>query len=330
MISFKWMHPEGGVKVEGGDGTNGTTATLLTEANQSFRDAFLKWMNSENSQNVKYKEYQAIERQAKDMVAWIMEQRVELPDDNAKMRETLERVESSLEAAINLYRDQHDVVNYEPIRGIIESIASCNTPDGLDPKNIDIQGVFTGLHGLDLTERDIMVFRDFFLKLMKKSPETQAQMLWYFELMRDYTVSKSNNISLHTNPLKNLLFKETGISYKDWILRIFANFEKDEAWMVALAEAIRNAEAPKMTSKQFIKYMFDEKSDVMEAEEVDWLRGYYEKYGDDNVDIKRLDAGDVKRRNDIAKKYITEHSEMGKTTPRAVAMAQEFRDFTWF
>jgi|GEM_PF-6079564 len=81
---------------------------------------------------------------------------------------------------------------------------------------------------------------------MKKSPETQARMLWYFELVNDYVISKSSNLSLHTNPLKNLLFKETNISYEDWILRIFANFERDEAGMTALIEAIRNAEAPQV------------------------------------------------------------------------------------
>lgn len=168
--------------------------------------------------------------------------------------------------------------------------------------------------------------------LMEQSPEIQADILWFLELVHDCIISKSNDLSIRTNPLKNLLFYETDIPYKDWILRVFANFERDENGMKALMQSIRNAEAPQVGLKTFIRHLYDTKSEVMDGEDRAWLESLYTQWPDEQETNKpnTISFEDKKKRDSIAKKYFFDHSEMGKTNAEAIDMAQEFRDFTWY
>lgn len=146
-----------------------------------------------------------------------------------------------------------------------------NGTEGLHPDTLKIQTLFSGLQGDELSSADIILFQSLQAKFMEKSPETQARMLWFFELANDYVVSKSNDLSIHTNPLKNVLFGEQDISYKDWIVGIFKNFEKNESEMASLDASIRNAEAPRIGLKQFIRHLFDTRHEVIDAEDYEWL-----------------------------------------------------------
>jgi|GEM_PF-5233017 len=62
-------------------------------------------MNPEDGRNVKYREYQAIEQQARDTVAWILDTNTELLDDQ-RMLQKLSKLEGSIEAAMKIYGEQ--------------------------------------------------------------------------------------------------------------------------------------------------------------------------------------------------------------------------------
>lgn len=170
---------------------------------------------------------------------------------------------------------------------------------------------------------------------MEKAPETQAHMLWFFELVSDYVISKSNDLSIRTNPIKNVLFGEKDISYTQWITGIIDNFgsENDEEvilgeeQMISLIESIRNAEAPQIGLKQFARKLFDTKPDVLEESERAWLQALYTQWPDESVTNKQntISKEDKKERDRIAKKYIFDHSDRGTASPEEIATAEIFR-----
>ena len=150
------------------------------------------------------------------------------------MVERLERLDTSVEAASKLYGEQFGQ-DYANIQGMITNIGY-GMDEGLNSDNVDLQVLFAGLQGFEISTEDSELFRELQSKFMEESPETQAQMLWFFELVNDYTVSKSNDLSIQTNPLKNVLFNEKDVSYKNWIIGTFDGFERNELWMATLIE----------------------------------------------------------------------------------------------
>ncbi len=195
--------------------------------------------------------------------------------------------------------------------------------EGLHPNTVELQALFGGLQEADLSD-----FKSLQSKFMEKSPETQARMLWFFELVNDYVVSKSNDISIHTNPLKNILFAEKDIPYKQWITGIFENFEKNESEMIKLSEYIRNAEAPQIGLKQFARKLYDEKKEVIkEVKDLNFLEALYTKWPNEEASNKpgTISNPDKKERDRIAKIYLFDHSEHGNTSPEEIAAAKAFR-----
>jgi hypothetical protein len=160
--------------------------------------------------------------------------------------------------------------SYGNIEGILMNIEFSGS-EGLHPNTVEFETLFSGLQGTKLSDEDTVLFRGLQSKFMEKSPESQARMLWFFELVNDYMISKSNDLTIQTNPLKNVLFGEQDISYKDWIVGIFENFEKRESEMASLSESIRSAEAPQIGLKQFIRHLFDTRHEVIDAEDYEWL-----------------------------------------------------------
>lgn len=186
----------------------------------------------------------------------------------------------------------------------------------MDYEIIDLQTIFTGLQGVSLSDEDKELFENLYFQFMEKGPEVQASMLWFFELVSTYVFAKISDLTIHTNPLKNILFSENNISYKQWISGIFEGFEKNEAGMILLGKSIQNAEAPKIGYKQFIRHLFDTKPEVMDKEDRTFLQKLYTQWPDEEVTNKNgtISSEDKKERDRIAKKYIFDHSEHGVAT----------------
>lgn len=269
-----------------------------------------------------------ITKQTQDVLAWIMRGGSEAADENAKMVEKLERLDMGLEAAANFYKEQYGQ-DLSEIKGILEGILSYGMTEGLNPDTIDLQALFAGLQGVELSSQDIAFFRSLQSQFMEKSPETQAHMFWFFELVHDYVVSKSNDITIRTNPIKNILFSDKDASYKQWISGIFEGFKKNESGMISLSKSIRAAEAPQIGLKQFIRHLFDTKPEVLDEEDHTWLQALYTQWPDEEVTNKpdTISNADKNERNRIAKKYVFDHSEMGKASFDAEQNARVFRRY---
>lgn len=146
-------------------------------------------------------------------------------EDSAKMSEKLERLKLGIESASKLYSERYGQ-DYENIRGAMMNIEYGMTEQfRLDI--IDLQVLFSGLQGMELSAEDINLFRGLQLKFMEKSPEIQSNMLRFFECVNDYVISKSNDLTIRTNPIKNILFAGKDISYKQWISGIVDRFENN-------------------------------------------------------------------------------------------------------
>jgi len=152
------------------------------------------------------------------------------------MVEKLERLDVELESASKIYSERFGQ-DYANIKGMIESIGYGMT-EGLRSDIVDLQVMFPAideklifpeLRVPELSDKDIIFFRSLQSRFLEKSPETQARMLWFFELVNDYVVSKSNDLTIRTNPLKNILFSIKDVSYKQWIAGIIECFEENES-----------------------------------------------------------------------------------------------------
>ncbi len=227
------------------------------------------------------------------------------------MVEKLERLDTSVEAASKLYEERFGQ-NYANIQGMITNIGY-GMADGLNSDNVDLQVLFAGLQGSEISAEDAEFFRELQSKFMEKSPETQASMLWFLELVNDYVVSKSNDLSIQTNPLKNVLFNEKDVSYKDWIIGTFDGFERNEVWMDVLIESIRNADVPQIGLKQFIRHLYDTRPEVMHTEDFIFLQALYIQWPDEAITNKpnTISKEDKAKRDGIAKKYLVQYSERG-------------------
>lgn len=204
--------------------------------------------------------------------------------------------------------------------------------EGLKPDIVDLQALFAGLQGMELSNEDIALFRDFQSKFMEKSPETQAHILWFFELVNDYVVSKSQNLSIQTNPLKEILFSKNTTSYKVWISGIFEGFNKNESDMISFSKSIRDAEAPIPSFPlKTIRDFYKTNPEMFEKDDYTWLTQYYTNYPD-LVVLAQLNKTDskvqelVKQHSAMNLKYKEKFLTKGTTSPEAMQQTQDFRD----
>lgn len=96
--------------------------------------------------------------------------------------------------------------------------------------------------------------------------------------------------------------------------------------MILLSESIRNAEAPQIGLKQFIRGLFDTKPEAMDEGDRVFLQTLYTEWPDEEATNKPNTIGkeDKKRRDEIAKKYVFEHSVRGSATSDEIAAANSF------
>lgn len=172
-----------------------------------------------------------------DAAVQVLDTVAELSDDE-KMNAILDTLDLSLADATNAYNGRYSE-KYENINSIRMGI-EYGTEDGLSPADIDVRTIFGGAY---TSSEEPALFQGFLARLQEKSPEVQSYMLWFIELVNNYTVS-INEISLNKNPLKKILFGAKDISGQDWIAGVFEQFKQNEAGMIALSEAIESAEAP--------------------------------------------------------------------------------------
>lgn len=99
--------------------------------------------------------------------------------------------------------------------------------------------------------------------------------------------------------------------------------------MISLSKSIRDAEAPQLGLKQFIRHLFDTKAEVLDEADRTWLQALYTQWPDEEVTNKQgtLTSEEKKERDRIAKKYVFDHSEMGKASFDAEENARVFRRY---
>lgn len=272
----------------------------------------------------------SLAQQAQDTVAWIMKWGSEIADESAKMIEKLERLEGSLKVVAKVYAEQYHQ-DYSNIQGMITNIGYGMT-EGLNPDTVDLQALFAGLQNVELSSEDIAFFRSLQSQFMEKSPETQAHMLWFFELISNYVVSKSQDLSIQTNPLKKILFSENTASYKEWISLICNTFENDAPKIISLANLIEKAEAPTPSFPlKTIRDFYKTNPEMFEKDDYGWLTRYYVDYPD-LVLLANLNKTDpkvqelVKQHSAMNLRYKERFLTKGTTSPEAIQQVQDFRD----
>jgi hypothetical protein len=145
-------------------------------------------------------------------------------------------------------------------------------------------------------------------------------------------VSKSQNLSIHINPLKDILFSKNTASYKEWITLICNVFENDASKIISLANLIEKAEAPTPSFPlKTIRDFYKTNPEMFEKDDYTWLTQYYADYPDP-VLLANLNKTDpkvqelVKQHSAMNLRYKPKFLVKGITSPEAIQQAQNFRD----
>ncbi|MDD2916773.1 MAG: hypothetical protein PHH70_02920 [Candidatus Gracilibacteria bacterium] len=128
-----------------------------------------------------------------------------------------------------------------------KSLSLSDLPEGLSNIPPALLNTLIGFKGLEFKPNEIKIFSGFFEKFPKLSPEIQKSILDFIQIVNTYILPESkaeNQLLLSKNPLKALLFKDNpGVynisSYKQWIYKIFLNFERFEKQMLRVLGCIQ-------------------------------------------------------------------------------------------
>lgn len=116
-----------------------------------------------------------------------------------------------------------------------------------------------GFKGLEFKPNEIKIFRGYFEQFPKLSTEVQSSILRFFQMVNTYVLPETkakNQLLLTANPTKEILFKDSPAlynisSYKQWIYKIFLNFDRLEEQMQRILRSIeRTVEGTEPTSKE--------------------------------------------------------------------------------
>lgn len=180
-------------------------------------------------------------------IAWILDNSVYLySKDTDDMLEKLVILEETLSSTLRFYHEEYDK-EFENIKALWFCIGFTQPTEGFSVDNVAIKAIFSGLHNMNLSHDELVIFQGFYESFMQQNQKIQAAMLWFFELIDAYVTPenrKANQEFLEKNPCIRLLFKNSAANYIEWIAQICKDFDADSWGMIVLSHAIpKGAEA---------------------------------------------------------------------------------------